>query len=201
MKDDFAVGDVVGEGQGEDVLRGDVGQVELRAVAEAEAGVVVGIADEDAAVRAGGPQLPQPLADEGLADALALAGRQHGDGPEAVPAALPPLDADRGKGDMADHTPVNLGDQREGERVSRPQRENDELLRVLADGMVQKRGSGHLRDGRDVLGRLWADVHGGASCGNQPSSVMRFVICSRNMIHAIKPGCQIRSSMLMNGIT
>ena len=91
---DIALRGVVRQGQALEILRRYVGEAKAAIGAKAKAAVVSGIAEHDAAARASMSQPLQTLADQCLADALALPLRLHSDWAEPVSPDESAIDVD-----------------------------------------------------------------------------------------------------------
>ena len=58
---------------------------------------------------------------------------------------------------MSHYAPIHLGHERDGERLGGTQCDNDELLRLIADGQSPERRDRDLGDGADIGARFTSD--------------------------------------------
>ncbi len=127
---------------------------------EAEASVIGGIAEHDAAFRAQRRKPVQTPADQCAADALALQLRCDGDRAEAVPAPGDPIDLHRREGGMADDASVvGHSQQRDRQRAGLAQRLDDAGLGAAGVRRVGESGGRDLADRSHVVRMFVPDLH------------------------------------------
>src|SRR5690606_25888864 len=92
-------------------------QFQTRIGLEAEAPVIAGITEKNAAFGSSLAQLRETFADKLAAYPLALPVRADRNGTKPVPAFILIADLNRRESDMAQNPPVLFGNQRQGERL------------------------------------------------------------------------------------
>jgi hypothetical protein len=132
--------------QAEEILRGDAVHRQAGVVPKAEAGVKRRIADQNASLSAPAANRFESRVDQGCADSLTLIFRQNGDGAEREPTVIDAADLARRKSDMADDRAIEFGDERDGHGACGSQGFDNQVLGLMAVGMVGERGDQEAAD-------------------------------------------------------
>jgi hypothetical protein len=94
-----------------------------------------------------------------LANASPLVTRRDGNRPEAQPPAVLSADLDRREANLAHNPAIDLGYQRDRQSVVGPQTLDDQVLGLLAVGVIHKCGNQDLPNSIVVSGCFRTDNH------------------------------------------
>jgi hypothetical protein len=172
-----AVRDFTGERQAHEVFGRDVLDGQRLAVAEAEAQVVGGVADEQAAV---GAELAQGFDagfDQARADALPLTVGGDGDRAEGEPVEVVSRRSGGREGDVTDDLASVFGNEREGQRAGVAQCVDDQVFGLMAERMIGKRGDVDALYCGEILFRFGSNDH----------SFLPHIIRSDSGVDALRP--------------
>jgi hypothetical protein len=114
---------------------------QFRQALEAEPSIIVWVTYKNAALGSPVSQPGQAFLHQSFSYTLLLVFRQDGNGADAVPVPTSIRNGNRRESYMTDHFTVNLCDQGNSESVGGSQRLDYEMLCLVADRMILKRGS------------------------------------------------------------
>jgi hypothetical protein len=151
---------VVAQGEVLEDFRGNSFHRQAGALLETETAIVGWVANQDATFSAHLTDNLQALGDQGFANAALLERRRDGDGTERQPLAVFAANLDRRKRNVADYLSVSFGDQPKSQGSGGPEAFDNQVFRLVAEGVVCKRSNQDVSDGFVIGSGFGADEHG-----------------------------------------